>query len=91
MKVGEVSDAPISELVLSEGRVYGAKYYCVEPIGGNWLDMEMWCLDTFGNSGDMWTAVDKDPIPNSRWYMNDRKFWFRNEKDRTWFIMRWSS
>jgi hypothetical protein len=26
-----------------------------------------------------------------RWYMNNRKFWFKTEKDRNWFMLRWSS
>lgn len=85
----DINSQPISDLVLSEGTVYGARYYCVEPVGGNWPDMEIWCLDTYGNCGSAWDE-NKAPEPNARWYMNDRRFWFRNEKDRNWFIMKWS-
>jgi hypothetical protein len=84
----DLTKRPIEELVLSEGTVYGSRYHCVEPIGGSWLDMEIWCLDCFGTNGSAWDK-DKAPEPNARWYMNDRRFWFRNEKDRTMFILRW--
>ena len=81
---------PLSDLILSEGRVYGARYYCVQPIGGNWKEMELWCTETFGSTaGSIW-ADDKTPEPAERWYMNNRKFWFRTEKDRNWFTLRWS-
>jgi hypothetical protein len=83
---------PVEDLILSEGTVYGSRYYCVEPIGGSWFDMEVWSTRTFGPCGDrdkIWGEV-KTPLPNERWYMNNRKFWFRSEKDRNWFIVRWS-
>jgi hypothetical protein len=87
----DIMSRRVEDLVLSEGRVHGARYYCVEPVGGNWIDMEVWCLDTFGDPGkDMW-SINSDSTPTvERWYMNNRKFWFRNERDRTMFIMRWS-
>jgi hypothetical protein len=83
---------PIEDLVLSEGKVYGARYYCVGPIGGNWADMEQWCKESFGAHGGAIWGMDpnKPPFPNERWYMNNSKFWFRTEKDRNWFIMKWS-
>lgn len=88
----DLNSQPISDLVLSEGKIYGARYHCVQPIGGNWMDMEIWCLDTYGNPGSLWQETKNlTPEPNQRWYMNDRKFWFRNERDRTMFILRWSS
>ena len=83
----EINSRPIEDLVLSEGRVHGARYYCVEPIGGNWPDMEKWAIETFGAVGSVWAL---DP-PSKRWYANDRRFWFRNERDRDWFIIRWRS
>ena len=79
---------PISDIKLSEGKVYGARYYCVEPIGGNWIDMETWCVETFGSSGDSIWGSDI-PEPACRWYANNRKFWFRNEADRDLFLLRW--
>jgi len=86
----DLNSQPVSDLTLSEGTVYGARYYCVEPVGGNWPDMETWCLDTYGNPGSLWDK-NKAPQPNARWYMNDRRFWFRTERDRDWFIIRWRS
>ena len=82
---------PIEDLLLSDGTVYGSRYYTVEPVGGNWRAMELWCFETFGDSGDnskIW-GEKKAPEPAHRWYMNNRKFWFRNEKDRLMFIMKW--
>jgi hypothetical protein len=86
----DLNSQPVSDLIMSEGRVYGACYYCVEPVGGNWPEMEAWCLDTYGNPGSAWDK-NKAPEPNARWYMNDRRFWFRTERDRDWFIIRWRS
>lgn len=82
---------PVTDLILSEGRVYGARYYCVEPVGGQWHEMEEWCLDTYGNPGKHMWGEKTAPEPAQRWYMNNRKFWFREEKDRNWFVLRWYS
>jgi hypothetical protein len=77
------------KLELSEGTVYGAKYLTVHPNNGwHWNEMMEWMIATFGPSGTpenpgCWT-------PDQRWYANNAKFWFRNEKDRTMFILRWS-
>ena len=85
----ELNSQPVSDLILSEGRVYGARYYCVEPIGGNWREMEDWCISTYGKTtGSIW-ADQTTPEPGERWYANDRRFWFRNEADRTMFILKW--
>lgn len=87
----DLHNQPVTDLVMSEGKVYGARYMCVQPIGGNWLDMEKWCHETFGtHGGAIWGQDPKRlPLPNERWYMNNRKFWFRNEKDRVQFVLRW--
>jgi len=74
------------ELELSEGRIHGARYYIVRPCisGTSWKTMEEWSIGTFGpDGGSVWKNL------NSRWYMNNSKFWFRNEADRTFFILRW--
>lgn len=36
-----------------------------------------WCKEYFGKSG-------------SRWFEKERKFYFKDEKDMTMFILRWS-
>ena len=87
----DLMNLPIEELVLSEGRVYGARYYCVEPVGGVWREMESWATETYGTQGSIWSDGRPPASPvNERWYMNNRKFWFRNEADRTMFVLRWS-
>lgn len=75
-------------LDISEGRVYGARYYTVEPIAASdkWHSMMEWMVTTFGPS-----AVDGVWTPGMRWYANNAKFWFRNKKDCDWFILRWAS
>ena len=80
-----VRERPIERLEASEGTVCGTTYYTVEPIGGYWLRMEDWTIQTFGDPGSVWDAVQ-----GARWYMNNRKFWFRDEADRTMFMLKWA-
>jgi hypothetical protein len=80
---------PIEDIRLSDGTVYGARYYTAEPIGGDWLEMQTWCLNTFGDSGKHIWGSKETPEPAQRWYMNNRKFWFRNETDRMVFVLKW--
>lgn len=87
----DLNSQPLEALILTEGRVYGARYYCVEPVGGSWVDMQAWCLSTFGSSGHNMWGDKTAPSPSERWYMNNRKFWFRDCKDRDWFVLRWNS
>ena len=85
----DLHSRPIEDIKLSEGKVYGARYYTAEPVGGNWLDMEKWCLETFGSGEYPIWGEDKAPEPAQRWYKNNRKFWFRNECDRMVFVLKW--
>ena len=74
------------ELVMDEGRVHGARYLTVHPKNGSsWNEMMERMVDSFGPS-----AVDGVWTPNMRWYANNSKFWFREAKDRDWFVLRWS-
>lgn len=78
-------------MLLGHGTVYGSRYYTVAPHQANvsWRDMEQWCLDTFGeNTGSIW--AETTPDPGERWYVNNSKFWFKSEADRTWFLLKWS-
>lgn len=87
----DVLDLPLEKLILSEGKVYGARYYCVEPVGGVWIDMELWCLQTFGETSSIWQETKNlTPTPLKRWYTNNRKFWFRDPADRTLFLLKWN-
>ena len=82
---------------LSEGRVYGARYYTVHPVlnsnyghSDRWNDMMTWVINNFGPcTAPIWGA-DCAPQPMQRWYVNNAKFWFRNEKDLLLFILKWS-
>jgi len=85
----DLNSQPITDLVLSEGTVYGSRYYCVEPVGGSWIEMQEWCFTQFGDSSKHIWGEPKSPESAQRWYMNNRKFWFRNEADRTMFILKW--
>jgi len=79
----------LTDIVLSEGTVYGARYYTAQPIGGDWHEMVAWSLEHFGSSGSNIWGEDKAPEPAERWYMNNRKFWFRDEMDRMIFVLKW--
>jgi hypothetical protein len=92
----DLNSRPIEELVLGQSTYMDTQYYTVEPIGGNWLAMETWCVDTFGDRSNVWDITSSYPDEQlawrerGRWYANDRRFWFLNERDRTVFILRWS-
>jgi hypothetical protein len=80
-------------MLLGHGTVYGAQYYTVAPAMGlmPWREMETWCEETFGKTGSLWQETKNlTPGPHRRWYMNNSKFWFREEADRSWFVLRWS-
>lgn len=74
----------------SVGTVFGQDYFCIKPVGFIWngivwTEFENWCIESFGPTpkDGVWTA-------DARWYANDGQFWFRDEKDRTMFVLRWS-
>jgi hypothetical protein len=74
------------KLEISEGRIYGARYLTVHPNNGaKWNEMMEWMVKTFGP-----TPFDSIWMPDQRWHVNNSKFWFRDEKDLTMFILRWS-
>ena len=85
---------------LSEGTVFGEKYYTVDPdikayepfwYHQDWHDMENWCKKTFGQPGSVWEVNElKTPLIAHRWYMNNSKFWFREKKDLEWFVLKWT-
>ena len=70
----------------------GVEYYVVQPVGWmhkdelTWNDMLAWVLEMFGPTpGDgVWTE-------GARWYCNNARFYFRDIKDRDWFVLRWSA
>jgi hypothetical protein len=79
--------------LLGNGTVYGMNYHTVAPpmFNGHWDDMMEWCEQTFGPTGSLWQQTKNlTPEPNCRWYANNAKFWFRNQKDLDWFIIKWN-
>jgi hypothetical protein len=85
----DIHQRPVENLIISEGTVYGARYYTVEPVGGNWLEMEAWCYETFGDDTQPIWGESEAPEPAQRWYKNAQKFWFLNEQDLTMFVLKW--
>ena len=87
--VSELADQWIAELNMKRLDVGYADNqpkwpYWVKPCNytkQDWDEMCVWMVTTFGN-GD-WMA-------DGLWVGSDRKYWFRDEQDRTFFILRWS-
>ena len=69
------------------GKVFGQEYQTVAPMNaeGKWNDMMTWMVTTFGPT----SKYELRPA-GQRWYANNAKFWFRDQKDRDWFVLRWS-
>ena len=74
-------------LEYSTGKVFGHDYLTVAPMNaeGKWGDMMEWMVNSFGP-----THKDGAWTPNQRWYANNVCVWFRDAKDRDWFVLRWS-
>jgi len=59
--------------------------YWVKPLNysaDEWLDMSDWITETMGESD--WSSA------NTRCIGSNQKLWFRDERDRTMFILKWS-
>jgi hypothetical protein len=48
-----------------------------------WFTIDAWCEQTFGGQG-MWGG------PNSTWKRMGPSYYFQHDKDRQWFVLRWS-
>jgi len=74
-------------LEYSRGTICGQEYLSVAPMNaeGKWRDMMEWMVTTFGPT----SKYELRPA-NQRWYVNNAKFWFRDAKDRDWFVLRWA-
>ena len=93
MALRDMESDIIIEYKCDEGRVFGSRYYTVQPIlpywNSNdstpmWDDMMRWCVHIYGPA-----PIDGVWTPNARWYANNSKFWFRKLEDRNWFMLRW--
>jgi len=88
--VSELADQWINELNMKRLETGYAdnqpKYpYWVKPCNyasKDWHEMGEWVVKTFGHSD--W-ATEHGP-----WVASNYKYWFRDEADRTFFILRWS-
>ncbi len=89
--LNDMYDPPLTELKCSYGEFLDTKFYCVEPVGGRWTEMESWVRNTFGEPGDMWPKEHFMWPETPRWLQNNSKFWFRDEADRTLFLMKYSA
>lgn len=67
-------------------------YWAIPPhdLSIPWEDMidrnkeiQNWCDEIYGDKGD-WSD------PDCRWWASNRKYIFKNEEDRTMFVLRWS-
>ena len=59
--------------------------YWVKPCNYSYRelsDIDSWMREIFGDTD--WST------PGGVWVGSDRKYWFRDESDRTFFILRWS-
>lgn len=81
------------KLTVEEKRWHGCKYQVVHPYldswslsqnNHTWNNISQWCYDIYGKPGD--------PFSNTtdRWYLNNSAYWFRDERDLSLFLMRWS-
>lgn len=86
---------PMTSQLMSVGTMDHAcsTWYWVTPpynLDIGWDDMvsrnkeiQEWCDEIYGDKGD-WSD------PDCRWWTSNRKYIFKNEEDRTMFVMRWS-
>lgn len=77
------------ELHIGYDPTYNQPYWVQPELGGlfsrrheRYQEINDWCNQTFGASTEGWN--------NPRWSASNRKYWFKYEKDRTLFVMKWS-
>lgn len=81
------------KLKVEETRLNGSRYYAVGmdfelaslEHRVQWFEIEDWCYKKFGER-----PMNEWPTAGDRWFANDRRFWFRDERDLSLFLMRWS-
>jgi hypothetical protein len=79
-------------MIVDSGRVYNQPYITVAfPTSSNpWIELHQWCTEMFGTEGSEMWGISPAPKPASRWYINNSKFWFRDEADASMFLLRWT-
>jgi len=80
-----------TNLRFSPGRRDGSMYYTVlvlsQPFYGDnpeWDNMMSWCVENFGPTSHVTVGE-----PAQRWYVNNTRFWFRDQQDFEWFSLKW--
>jgi hypothetical protein len=76
---------PVKRLETGYAEIQPKYPYWVKPLNysaDEWLDMSEWITETIGESD--WSSA------NARCIGSNQKLWFRDERDRTMFILRWS-
>jgi len=76
---------PAKRLEIGYAEIQPKYPYWVKPLNysaDEWLDMSDWITETIGESD--WSSA------NARCIGSNQKLWFRDERDRTMFILRWS-
>ena len=88
-RMAEITDEFIAEMTKRLETGYAEnqpKYpYWVRPrnyASKDWHEMGEWVVKTFGHSD--WVT------DHGLWVASNYKYWFRDEADRTFFILRWS-
>lgn len=77
------------KLTIGEDFTYDQPYWAEPDLGGDWeyrheryQEIHEWTSNTFGRHTLAWN--------NPRWSASNRRYWFKNEKDRTMFVLKWS-
>jgi hypothetical protein len=68
-----------------DGIMYCTVLVLSQPFYGDnpeWNTMLSWCVENFGPTYDV--------EPAQRWYVNNARFWFREQQDFEWFALKWS-
>ena len=79
-----------------QSTVYGRPYYTILiPNSGKELVTQLrWCDEQFGQTTSSITHAEgskkRMSLPDERWYTNGAHFWFRDERDCTLFILKWT-
>lgn len=81
---GVQMEPELTPMQTGKAKGWGMEYHWVElPVTEQNKHMDRttpardWCFEHYGKSG-------------ARWFEKQQKFYFRNEKDMTMFILRWS-
>lgn len=71
--------------------IYGdTTYIKVSPLWSNnqnpftiWTSMELWCQEQYGTAGTPWDNI------SPRYIINNSGFYFRDQKDLVFFMLKW--